>query len=455
MSSLFRLSLAAVVVFVFILLTGFFSTLNKTVHYIQQEEVSNYELAQEMVDAQLKLLDTYPYIEVRPEKLSALFHLSQFSDSNYLTIKLFNNDDELIASNKALTQQDTVLPSVLRHILEHPFEAVQRIERDVSFGTMKLGKIVIEPDRDAELQDVWSEILSNLLPVMMVFLIVLVGVILVVNFIINPVLEFIRTVQRQGAAQPVVAGTRLARLHHLFGLSEHLKGISYQIHDSSQKVEHLHQKILHLQEEERRRLSAELHDELGQHLTAIRFESAAIKSARDLNETQQSAEAIDSIGREMRDIIRSMLARLRPPELESMGMQGALKEMISEWQMRHPENTVAFVWDAASFDLDDDEKLSLYRIVQEGLTNISRHAGEQTLNVDISLQQKEGLLTLIVKDDGIGCDLTKPVKGFGLKGMRERTEEMSGKLQLKSEPGKGMEVIVQLPIGKRKNNESN
>ena len=280
---------------------------------------------------------------------------------------------------------------------------------------------------------------------MVMFMLISFALSLIITLVIKPVVDFLRAVNKQG---PLEGSNSLGLfpMSHLLRLPKHLQGIHHNLQDSSQKVHDLNNKILHLQEEERRRLSAELHDELGQHLTAIRLEAEVIKTAKSLQDTQYSAQAIDNIGRHMKDIVRSMLERLRPPEFDMFGLRGAVTEMISGWQLRHPHVNIDFQCTADFTKVNDARQLSIYRIVQEGLTNISRHAGSSALDVCISLLPSEALITITVSDNGLGCDLTKQVKGFGLKGMRERVDGLLGKMTLNSSPDKGMKIIVEVPI---------
>jgi two-component system sensor histidine kinase UhpB len=95
---------------------------------------------------------------------------------------------------------------------------------------------------------------------------------------------------------------------------------------------------------------------------------------------------------------------------------------------------------------NDDTQLNIYRVVQEALTNISKHAGEQALSVQIDIEQKKNSLLITIQDNGQGCDLKLPHNGFGLKGMLERVEYCAGTLLCTSQPGTGMTVRVRLPF---------
>ncbi len=419
---------------------------------IEEEVTNSFELTNQMVNSQIKLIQTYPYVEVRPERKLSLFKLEQFNDIRFITIELFDADGQRIGINKDPNKITTdVWLELIKPVLNIGFrEAIPSTSRRIDVGAMHLGEIVVSPDTDAKLRVLWQEVVATLTPVMVLFAIIMFSLTLVNSFIIQPVIEFLRAVSSQRTSKRVHAYSA-SWLNHLIRLPFHLQRIRHELRDSSQKVDELNTKILNLQEEERRRLSAELHDELGQHLTAIRFESEVIRTAKNLADTQQSAESIDIIGRQMKDIIRSLIERLRPPELDELGLHGALNEMISSWKIRYPHVTTVFNYDSSLSIKNDTNQLSIYRIIQEALTNISRHAGEHEIDVIIDVMSSDDQVTIMVSDNGVGCDLSKPVLGFGLKGMRDRVDSLAGVMTIISSPGKGMKIIVDVPIEIEKN----
>lgn len=130
----------------------------------------------------------------------------------------------------------------------------------------------------------------------------------------------------------------MLRLNQLLAVNRQLKLLKQRYLDTDQKIDVLNQQLITIQEAERKRLSAELHDEIGQHLTAIQFDINTIKHSASLDEAKISAAAIDSVHRRMTVIVRSMLQRLRPPELTALGVHGAISELFNDWVLRHPQH---------------------------------------------------------------------------------------------------------------------
>jgi len=203
---------------------------------------------------------------------------------------------------------------------------------------------------------------------------------------------------------------------------------------------------LHVQEEERRYLARELHDELGQCITAIQADAESIRDlSRDSDKRiETSASAILDVSSRIYEVVHAMMLRLRPGVLDDLGLVEALKEELSAWQDRNPGIETIFDVAGKLEDLDERVNITLYRIVQECLTNITRHAG--ATRVSISLSGNADSLEVSVSDNGRGLDQSRPSDGLGLIGMRERVEGLGGEFLLESEKGAGVTICVRIPL---------
>jgi len=218
----------------------------------------------------------------------------------------------------------------------------------------------------------------------------------------------------------------------------------------------LTQRLFQIQEEERRHIARELHDEFGQWLTAMQLHAQVIAN---LTESQapairDSAKAItESIGKIYKDM-RGMIGRLRPSVLDTLGLTESLQELVDQWQERHPEIHCELVLEGDLADLGELTNISVYRIVQEGLTNIAKHA--QASHVSVRLQRDRtggrfpGPLVLTIEDDGKGADMSAPRGGVGLLGMRERALAAGGEFALSWQGGRGLRIEVRFPIDQHK-----
>jgi two-component system sensor histidine kinase UhpB len=207
----------------------------------------------------------------------------------------------------------------------------------------------------------------------------------------------------------------------------------------------LAQQLIRVQEEERRSLARELHDELGQCLTGILADGTAILNTAKAGKPapRESAEAIVEVTRHIMDLVRGMLQRLHAETLDSLGLEEALRELVTAWQQRNPGTTCELHIGGSLEDVGDTLDITIYRVVQEALTNVARHARARHLEIRV---HRGTVLTLEVQDDGIGIDRDARGRGFGLPGMRERVEALGGTLQITSRPGRGVTLTVELPL---------
>ncbi|MBI1394823.1 MAG: PAS domain S-box protein [Betaproteobacteria bacterium] len=208
-------------------------------------------------------------------------------------------------------------------------------------------------------------------------------------------------------------------------------------------------------EEERRTIARELHDELGQCITAIRTVGTVVaqKTESTRPDIHQSAKMIVDVAARMYDSVHGIIRQLRPSALDHLGLQDTLEDAVDQWRRLHPE--IEFVLDVSGdlHDLGETVNITAYRIVQECLTNVVKHARARRAHVSVSRDGPAGSerLKVVVRDDGRG--LTEPEAAratrFGQLGMRERAEALGGTFELHSVEGQGLTVTVLLPLGAR------
>jgi glucose-6-phosphate-specific signal transduction histidine kinase len=202
-----------------------------------------------------------------------------------------------------------------------------------------------------------------------------------------------------------------------------------QLAEALSENRRLSQRYLQLQEEERRFLARELHDELGQSLNAIKVDAVNIRDAASGSpDVGRSAEAIIDVSSKVYDVVRTLLRQLRPVALDELGLATAVQYLVEEWRRRHRSVNCALSIEGDLDGLNEDINISAYRFVQECLTNVARHAGAEHVNVFLRATERDGTrqLELVVDDDGRGVDASGPRTGLGLVGLRERVEALGG-----------------------------
>jgi signal transduction histidine kinase len=219
---------------------------------------------------------------------------------------------------------------------------------------------------------------------------------------------------------------------------------------AERQMRELSQQIVRTQEEERRKLSRELHDHVGQMLTALRMELGHIERLRGpasgpiLEAVRESRQLVDTIVRAVRDLALG----LRPSMLDDFGLQAALEWHVRDFS-RRCDVPVDLQVDGDFDDLPDEQRTCVYRTVQEALTNCVRHSKAGRIAITITLAGLADILEVKIADDGVGIDPEKRARGLGLRGIEERAKELNGTLSVNSEPGRGTTLRLRLPLRDR------
>jgi len=201
-------------------------------------------------------------------------------------------------------------------------------------------------------------------------------------------------------------------------------------------------------EDERRSLARELHDELGQYVSAVKIFAQNIinrSKGKDKN-IEESALSVTSAANQIYDGMHSIIRQLRPGSLDNLGLAETLKDMVSGWRSQHSAiNVDLFVGESLRY-LGEAISINVYRIIQEAMNNCLKHA--EAKNISISLDNKKKQLALVFKDDGVGFDTTllAKTKQFGLIGMQERVKSLNGIFSIKSNPNKGTLINITIPL---------
>ncbi len=208
-------------------------------------------------------------------------------------------------------------------------------------------------------------------------------------------------------------------------------------------------------EEERRSIARELHDELGQCVTAIRTIGTAIanRTESESSETHANAKTIVSVAAHIYDIVHGIIKQLRPSALDHLGLGETLHGTVASWNQRHPELDCKLHLAGELEGLDESVNIAIYRVVQECLTNVVRHSQATRAEVTVSREsagQSGDVVVVAVSDNGRGLEHrheSDPSR-FGLMGMRERVQAFGGTLDISGEPGQGVRVRAVIPLSK-------
>jgi two-component system sensor histidine kinase UhpB len=213
------------------------------------------------------------------------------------------------------------------------------------------------------------------------------------------------------------------------------------------------QKVNSIIEDERKSIAVEIHDELNASLIAARLESQSILHLADkagtgpvIEEIKAKSQAITKLTLDLYASGRRLVRRLRPEVLDMLGLHGAVEEMIRHYDGSHGGSRFEFRSEGDFSQLGNELAISAYRIVQEALSNVMKHATATRTKVSLVLSEVDRMLHIEVADNGVGFDMATSSSGIGIIGMRERVYALGGTISFASEPGSGTIISISLPL---------
>ena len=201
-------------------------------------------------------------------------------------------------------------------------------------------------------------------------------------------------------------------------------------------------------EDERRSLARELHDELGQYVSAIKIFAANISNkAKKLSpEIEKNAESVISAANQIYDGMHSIIKQLRPGSLDNLGLAETLKDTVNTWQKQYQDLKIHLSITGDPHQLNETLNINIYRIIQEAMNNVLKHSKAKSIEIHLAINKK-GFLELNFSDDGKGMDLKKidKTKNFGILGMQERIQSLHGSFELISKKNQGTQILISIP----------
>jgi two-component system, NarL family, sensor histidine kinase UhpB len=441
-----RISLLITLLLAVVTVVGGVYVVHKARDDIRAEVQSTLNLTDHFLDAQLVVLqDRW---SESPRALPVpLFQLRELRDIRHLSVKFYDTQGRLLDSNEDSAGRTPEAPRWFSWLVRTISPPMQSQIRVVSFNQVPIGQLVIAPDPTYEMDEIWSTS-SGLIELLLLFFILVNGLVWwAVSHAMQPVEHILR------AFGEIRRGNLASRLPH-FGLPE-MSRISIGFNHMAQTLERsiadnqrLTRQLLQAQETERQNLARELHDEIGQCVSAIHADAVAIRN-RGGETVRESAQAIVTVTGSLKEIVRTMLQRLRPPDLDGIGLAARLREVVTAFEQRNPLVACTLRTNGDLTSLDDDVGIAVYRIIQECLTNIAVHASARHTTIEVTkaaAASADGRIRVSVSDDGVGFFLMSANRGFGLTGIRERARALGGTCSIDSNPGLGTRVLVDVPL---------
>jgi two-component system sensor histidine kinase UhpB len=414
---------------------------------VRHEVKSTADLALKLIQI---AISTNSSEQSEDRQLTLLNNLSKLEQTRRLYIDIQNPDTRLLPIREFSVLSETNAPDWFVKLVQPPLTEI----RQWIYNPMVAPTgVIIRADPSDEIDETWYEV-RNILFFLFVFIILanLLLYIAIGKYLspIDTILEGLSGIEK-GEYQLKLPHFHLPELDRI---SQQFNHMAQVLLDSKKKNRLLTQRTLEIQEEERRHLAQELHDELGQTIAAIKAVAVAISNNQqpDKEQVDASVNTIIEYSDHIYKVAKNMMHRLRPSVLDELGLIKALQNMIDDWNGRQDDIFCHFTFSDIPSNLSESLNISLFRIIQESLTNALKHSSANTVSISMTKVIHDNVenIKLTIEDDGVGIepgiDNSKTMSGLGLPGMKERVEMNNGTFELSKNSTTGLKINVIVPV---------
>lgn len=422
----------------FILLLGGAIAIWQARNSVEKEVTSSINFAMQMIDLR------YAQLPSAHHASDWYNHYSALQQTRHLRISVEDDQGSPILILKEASRND-VTPMPPDWFIAAVMTEYTSKKYTVALADGRTNRIVISADPLDEISEAWRESKTFFLSILLMASAIFVAINLTFHSIVK-------------AVNSIVAGLHLVEagkydvilpcfdITEFDVISKEINKMSSALKTAEKNNQALARYTMQIQESERQKMSRELHDEMGQSLTAIK--AMAVTSKQPNSDVPTIANSIIDICNHLAKVVRSMMSTLHPLSLSELGLHATLIDLIAEWKRRTPSLTISLNYDEELDNLDYEITINVYRIVQECLTNVVRHA--QASEVDIVLDYDNHKyasphVAISVIDNGKGANDTGA--GFGLLSMRERAQSLGGSFKFIS--NNGVKIHATIPFTKR------
>jgi two-component system sensor histidine kinase UhpB len=411
---------------------------------VTRETDASMQLAQLLLDVQHAVGTAQDGAAAR---VAATTELKRANDLRHVRVSLVDDNGELLATSPA---EDPPVGRLTRALLSSSPSAT--LTYPVTYHAARVGELRVSSNPMSEFAEIEQRMVDDLVVLTLVLLGVSAAIYSTVRQVLRPI------AQVQGALTSLQAGNLDTRLPHfrigdMDDISRRFNQCAAAMQEAAAQRRDLNRRIIEAEEEERRRLARELHDELGQSLTAIKVDAAYIarEAVNSSAKIVSSAHGIERLSSDIMDLIRSMLARLRPHGLETVGLRETLRDLVNGWQARVADRFRCSLTVEGSVDvLAADLSITVYRLIQECLTNAVRHSQARTIAIRLSVDETAHRVSVEVTESNVAAQgVEVSSSGTGLLGMRERVEAHGGQLRVEINREGGLSLHAWMPVESR------
>ena len=406
-------------------LIGLLTILMVTQKNVREEVLSTMTLAEFAIEQGVKKNPDFYLFQREDSDLG----FSELSEIRHLKIQFFNNQDILLEETSNTLDEIKPPPYWFVFLIEKLSEEIFFSKINIDQRGEMTGYILIKPEPIYEYAEIWQQIKVGLWIIGAFLILINIVVLILFSHMIKPINKIIEGFEKLEAGNYKSKINR-SNILELDIIGKKFNSMINNLRQSNDKIHKLSQNLINVQEQEKSELARDLHDELGQSLTALQAEAASISKSTKKSSRDDAIFNVIQLSKNMMLSTREIIKKLNLGLIEDLGLESALIELFENWKRRFKGVKFEYkIEDKALRKITKQETAHLYRIFQEALTNIAKHSEPKNIKITVKSLDRGNKTRILISNDGIKSNLANN-EGLGLIGIAERVDQINGSLEV-------------------------
>ena len=418
-------------------LIGLITIMMVTQKNVREEVLSTMSLAEFAIEQGVKKNPDFYLFQRNNNELG----ISELSGIRHLKIQFFDKDDVLLEETLNIPDEIKPPPPWFINIIESLSDEIFFSKINLEQRGELTGYILIKPEPIFEYAEIWQQIKVGLWIILSFLVLINFVVLLLFSHMIKPINKIIEGFEKLEAGN-FKSRIKKSNILELDIIGKKFNSMIDNLRQNNNKIHKLSQNLIDVQEQEKSELARDLHDELGQSLTALQAEAASISKTTKKKSRDEAIFNVIKLSKNMMLSTREIIKKLNLGLIEDLGFESALIELFENWKRRFKGVKFEYYIDEKAIKKITNKKTAhLYRIFQEALTNIAKHSSPKKIQISIRYMDNSNKTRILISNDGIGSESSN-LDGLGLIGIAERVDQIQGTLEISKK--KLFKIIINL-----------
>ena len=416
---------------------GLMTIMMVTQKNVREEVLSTMSLAEFAIEQGVKKNPDFYLFQRDNNELG----ISELSGIRHLKIQFFDQNDILLEETLNTLDEIKPPPAWFINVIESLSDKIFFSKINIEQRGELTGYILIKPEPIYEYAEIWQQIKVGLWIILSFLILINFVVLLLFSHMIKPINKIIEGFEKLESGN-FKSKIKKSNILELDIIGKKFNSMIDNLRRSNNKIHKLSQNLIDVQEQEKSELARDLHDELGQSLTALQAEAASISKSTKKKSRDEAIFNVIKLSKNMMLSTREIIKKLNLGLIEDLGFESALIDLFENWKRRFMGVKFEYFIDERAINKISKKKTAhLYRIFQEALTNIAKHSSPKAIQISIRYIENSNKIKILISNDGINNDSSNQ-EGLGLIGIAERVDQIQGTLDIVKK--KFFKIIIHL-----------